>query len=78
MKHSTRALLIVIISFGIYFVLDDMYFKSIRKWIFELTNQFGVSHIITYTISGIPLFVGAILIARKSSFFEILGQTRIP
>jgi len=76
MKYSIKVLLIVIISFGIYFGLDDMYFKSIRKWIFELTNQFGVSHIITYTISGIPLFVGTILIARKSDFFESLGLNK--
>ncbi len=73
MKNPTKALLIIIISFGMYFVLDDLYFKSIRKWLFELTNQLGISHMITYAISGIPLFLGGLLISRKSNFFKNFG-----
>lgn len=77
MSKSTKAFLIVILSFGIYYLLDDIYFKSLRKWIFELTSQFGISHIITYTISGIPLFLGTyLIISRKSEFFEILGLNK--
>ncbi len=73
MKYANKALGIVIISFGIYFLLDALFFKSVRSWIFELTNHLGISHIITYTISGIPLFLGAYLIAGKSDFLESLG-----
>lgn len=73
MKNATKALLIVIISFGVYFVLDELFFRSVRKWIFELTNHLGISHIITYTLSGIPLFLGAYLIAGRSGFLESLG-----
>lgn len=76
MKNSTKALLIIIISFGIYFVFDDMYFKSLRQWVFELTGQIGLSHIITYTISGIPLLLGTLLISRRSGFFESLGLNK--
>ena len=53
--------------------LDGLYFKSLRQWIFEATNNLGLSHIITYTISGIPLFVGAYLINLKSSIFKSFG-----
>ncbi|PVW12416.1 CPBP family intramembrane glutamic endopeptidase [Marixanthomonas spongiae] len=76
MKKSTKTLLIVIISFGVYFILDDMYFKSLRELIFEFTNHVGVSHIITYLISGIPLILGTILISHKSGFFKSLGLNK--
>lgn len=76
MKNSTKTLLIIIITFGIYYVLDDLYFKIIRKIIFEQTNQLGISHIITYTISGIPLFLGTLLISRNSDFFKNLGLSK--
>ncbi len=73
MKKTAKTLLILIISFGFYFVLDDMYFKDIRKWFFELINQLGVSHIIAYAIIGIPLFLGTLLIGCKTDFFQSLG-----
>ncbi|MGD1841002.1 MAG: lysostaphin resistance A-like protein [Thermonemataceae bacterium] len=38
-----------------------------------MTNQRGISHIITYTISGIPLYVGTFLLSRKATFFNNLG-----
>ncbi|WP_299766177.1 CPBP family intramembrane glutamic endopeptidase [uncultured Dokdonia sp.] len=73
MKNSIKALLIIIIAFGTYFVFDDMYFKTLRKWLFEITNQLGVSHIVTYLISGVPLFMGVLFIGRKTDFFQNLG-----
>lgn len=76
MKKTLKVLLIVFISFGVYYFLDDMYFKDIRKWFYELTNQFGISHIITYTLSGVPLFLGTLLISHKTSLFESLGLNK--
>ena len=73
MNKSTKALLIIAISFGLYFVFDDMFFKDIRKWFFDLTNQLGISHIIAYFITGIPLFLGALLIGQRTDFFQNLG-----
>lgn len=73
MKNSTKTLLIVLISFGVYFILDDLYFNSLRKWIFEFTNQLGVSHIITYSISATPLILGTLLISRRSGILKSLG-----
>jgi membrane protease YdiL (CAAX protease family) len=73
MKKSTKVLLIIILSFGIYFVFDDNFFKDIRKWLFEQTNQLGISHILTYLITGIPLFLGTLLIGKRINFFHNLG-----
>ncbi|WP_299246801.1 CPBP family intramembrane glutamic endopeptidase [uncultured Aquimarina sp.] len=73
MSKSTKAILIIVISFGLYFVLDDLFFKAIRNWFLEQTSQLGISHIISYSITGTPLFIGALLIGRKSAFFQNLG-----
>lgn len=76
MSKSTKALLIILIAFGFYFVFDDLFFKTIRKWFFEHTNQLGVSHIIAYSITGIPLFLGTLLIGGNTNFFQNLGLDR--
>lgn len=76
MNKSTKASLIIILSFGIYFVFDDIFFKDIRKWLFDHTNQLGISHILTYLITGIPLFIGTLLIGRKADFFQNLGLNK--
>lgn len=76
MKNTVKIILIVFISFTIYFVLDGLYFKDLRTWFYELTNQLGTSHIITYMISGIPLLLGTFLIHRRASFFKSWGLNK--
>lgn len=73
MKKTTRTLLLIILSFAIYFIFDDFYFKDIRLGINEQINQIGVSHILTYLITGIPLFAGTLLIGKSSDFLKNLG-----
>lgn len=73
MNKSTNALLIIIISFGIYFVFDDSFFKDIRKWLLDQTNLLAISHILTYLITGIPLFLGTLMIGKRIDFFHNLG-----
>ncbi|MFC4721006.1 CPBP family intramembrane glutamic endopeptidase [Geojedonia litorea] len=73
MKTSLKITLITLCTFGFYFILDELYFKVLRKWFIELTNHFGLSHTITYLISGIPIFLGTYLINRKTSIIESLG-----
>ncbi len=75
-KNATKTILIVFVSFGIYHFLDAMYFKLLREWFFVQTNYLGVSHILTYTISGIPLFVGTYVLSRRSGLLENLGLNR--
>jgi len=76
MKNTLQVVLIVLLSFSVYFVLDDIYFKELRKWLYGLTDQFGISHILTYTISGIPLFLGMFLISPKTNFFGNFGLNK--
>ena len=53
-----------------------MFFNDTREWFFEQTNQLGVGHIIAYLITGIPLFLGTLLIGGKSDFFQNLGLNK--
>jgi len=73
MNKSIKVLITILISFGLYFVFDDVLFKEIRKWLFDLTNQLGISHILSYLITGIPLFIGTLLIGKRMDFFQNLG-----
>ena len=76
MSKTVKILLITILSFGIYFVLDDLFFNVLRKWLNAIINQFGISHILTYSISGIPLILGAIFIHGLRGFIGSLGLNK--
>ena len=71
MKH--RTILITLITFGVYYVLDDIFFNDLRSLINNYIGQIGVSHNLTYLISGIPLFIGVRLIHKRPYLFESLG-----
>ncbi|MFC2186058.1 lysostaphin resistance A-like protein [Fulvivirgaceae bacterium LMO-SS25] len=75
MKSSTlKITLIVAIAFGVYYILDEQYFRIFRSWLHEdVIHQYGISHNIAYLVSGIPIFLGTILMHRESKFFKSLG-----
>ncbi|GAA0871860.1 hypothetical protein GCM10009117_10060 [Gangjinia marincola] len=73
MKPFVRTLGFVVFFFAIYYVLDAFYFKDLRTQIDSYLNQLGISHILTYAISGIPLYIGTYFIAMSSSIVAGLG-----
>jgi len=73
MNRTLKVLLITALSFGSYFVLDDLFFRDVRQWLFEILNQLGVSHIIAYAIFGIPIVFGAILIHELKGIINGFG-----
>ena len=73
MNRSIRSLLIVFISFGLYFYLDESFFASLRRWFLNNTGNLGLSHFLTYILMGIPLFIGCYLIDFKMNILEKLG-----
>lgn len=75
MSQTLRITLITLAAFTIHYFVDDIYFKSIRTFIDVLIDQRGVSHIIAYSIVGIPIFAAVFLI-RKSGFFNNLGLNK--
>lgn len=73
MKKTAKILIITLISFGASFLIDETYFKEIRKWFHGLINQWGISHIMAYLIVGLPIFVGILILHKKDKFFFSLG-----
>ena len=73
MKH--RIIFITLFTFGVYFVLDDIFFNGLRSIINDLVGQMGISHNLTYLLTGIPLFFGIGLIHKKANLFSSLGFT---
>ncbi|CAM3418288.1 CPBP family intramembrane glutamic endopeptidase [Pontibacter korlensis] len=76
MDRSLRVTLVTVVAFGIHFIFDDVYFKSIRGSINEVIEQFGISHIVAYLIVGIPIFAGTLLISKRNKFFHNLGLNK--
>ncbi|MDC7995647.1 CPBP family intramembrane glutamic endopeptidase [Altibacter sp. HG106] len=73
MSSATKNLLIICVSFALYFIADDLFFKPLRTLFFEHTQQLGISHILAYLLTGIPLFLGVWYIVGRASVWEYLG-----
>ena len=73
MNKTLKIFLITVLSFGSYFVFDDIFFKDVRKWLFEIINQLGISHIMAYAIFGIPIVLGTILIHDSKRIIGSFG-----
>jgi uncharacterized protein len=76
MKKQTRIIAITFLTFGLYFVLDELYFGAARKWIDGAIGQLGVSHLAAYLLFGIPIYLGALLLHGFKGFLESLGLNK--
>ncbi len=73
MNKTVKTIVLTVVAFGSYFVLDDLFFSSSRAFINKFINQVGVSHIITYLLFGIPLFIGILWLHDFKKFLSSLG-----
>ena len=76
MKQDIRILAIVLVCFSLYFFTDEYAFTTVRIWFFENISVWSLSHILTYLVFGIPLFIGTIFIGGRTNFFEALGLSK--
>jgi len=76
MNRTIKILLITFLSFGVYFVLDDMFFNDFRTWLNGVINQFGISHVITYAVFGIPIILGATFMHGPKVLVDSLGLNK--
>ncbi|EAR16149.1 CPBP family intramembrane glutamic endopeptidase [Robiginitalea biformata] len=72
MKNS-KIIFTTLFAFGVYFGLDDLYFGTVRNGIDQVVNQRGTSHNLAYLLSGIPLYLGLLIMHRPQDFFKVLG-----
>jgi len=75
MSKTTKIIVITYLSFGLYFLLDGLYFNAIRESINQVIKNGGISHIVTYIISGAPLYLGVLIIHNKNKVVDSLGFT---
>jgi uncharacterized protein len=76
MKNQTKIITITLLAFGLYFVLDELYFGAVRKWTNGAIGQLGVSHLVAYLLFGIPIYLGALLLHGSKGFLESLGLNK--
>ena len=73
MRKSYQVIWITLISFGLYFIIDELYFHSFREWINNYIGNIGVSHVLVYFIVGLPIFIGTIILHKFNRFRASLG-----
>lgn len=76
MTKGQKTILITLLAFAAYFILDELYFRSLRSSINSSLQQIGLSHTITYLILGIPIFLGTVLLHEQKDFFKSLGLNK--
>lgn len=76
MSKASKTTLVTLLSFGIYFLTDETWFKPLRSWINQFIHQVGVSHILSYILVGIPVFLGTLILHKRGKFFDGLGLNR--
>ena len=73
MNKASRTILITLAAFGVYFLLDESFFSSLRGWLNHSIDLWGISHIITYIIIGLPIIIGTWLIHKDGRVYKYLG-----
>ncbi len=53
--------------------MDELFFERLRSLIYQGIGQIGISHIITYLIMGIPIFIGTLALGKADKFFHNFG-----
>lgn len=76
MNRSLKVITITLLAFAVYYILDDLFFNVLRKGIYDIVQQVGLSHILAYIISGIPIYTGVIILHKITGFADSLGFNR--
>ena len=73
---AKKVLTITLLSFAVFFFIDELYFKFLRRELQEVIHQSGFSHILAYFLVGLPIYAGVFLLHKKKGFFDSLGLNR--
>ena len=72
MNHK-KVIWATIISFAVYFIVNEQLFGTLSVNINRIVNQQGVSHILAYIIVGIPIFAGLAFIHGPNRVAHSIG-----
>ncbi|WP_333625898.1 CPBP family intramembrane glutamic endopeptidase [Sphingobacterium siyangense] len=75
MNTKSLNLLVLFLFFGIYFILDYLFFAPLQSMIINYVQSRFLGHVLTYSISLVPLLFGAMLLKPKgqNEFLEKFG-----
>lgn len=76
MRNTFRIVLITLAAFGLYYLLQQLFFREIRHWFMQAGLNAGFSHLISYFITGTPLFAAVLIIHGPKRFAESLGLNK--
>ncbi|WP_293899625.1 CPBP family intramembrane glutamic endopeptidase [Sphingobacterium sp. UBA5670] len=62
MNNKNLNLLVLFLFFGIYFILDYLFFATVQSRITNCVHNRFLGHALTYSTSLLPLFLGAMLL----------------
>ena len=70
---ALRNYIVIFSGFAAYFLIADVWFGTIRRWIDSGLSQIGFSHILTYVIVGVPVFFSLYLIHGFKNITNAIG-----
>ena len=76
MSKAVKVVFVTYLAFGIYYLLDELYFRSFRNFINGFIKMGGISHLVAYIISGIPIYLAVIILHGYRKIADSLGMSR--
>lgn len=76
MKPSIKIILIIILSFGLYYFLNESYFKDIYYWLSNLISVKIIAFFLAYFVVGTPLLLGLFFIHTPDVIINSIGLNK--
>ena len=77
LKQSHKTIILTIVFFAVYLILKQ-YFSTIKENLDTLTKNGLLSYVLTYSIIGIPIYIGTYLVNSKQNIVSNLGLNHNP
>jgi len=73
MRQNLRVLIITIITFGLYYVINRCYFNTLDDYLTNLSGIRVIGYFLSYVIVGLPMFLGLFITHKPNEIPESLG-----
>jgi membrane protease YdiL (CAAX protease family) len=77
LKQSHKTIILTVAFFAIYLILKQ-YFSTLKENLDVITKNGLISYVLTYSIIGIPIYIGTYLINPKQNVLTNLGLNHNP
>jgi uncharacterized protein len=72
-QQTFKVLLITLISFGLYYLLENFYFRTLYNYLCDVINIKVIAYFLTYIIVGLPLLIGLFFTHKPKDIFYCIG-----